>query len=143
MNNYNFLCQNTRLPRQVVTPYKPSEDLDQIPLLPPTPTSPDSTQTASAYFSTNSESNQPLLNLEPNFVSSFNFQNAGTQEYSFENYNVFSKTNTNQDINFEHDNDKNNRKISKRLKEIIDQNEVHEYEKINEISDDEIPTDKE
>lgn len=40
------------LPRQIVTPYKPSEDLEQTPLLlPPTPTSPDSTQTASGYFS--------------------------------------------------------------------------------------------
>lgn len=35
-----------------MTPYKPSEDLEQTPLLlPPTPTSPDSTQTASGYFS--------------------------------------------------------------------------------------------
>lgn len=44
-----------KLPRQVVTPYKPSEDLEQTPLLlPPTPTSPDSTQMASAYFSESS-----------------------------------------------------------------------------------------
>lgn len=44
-----------KLPRQVVTPYKPSEDLEQTPLLlPPTPTSPDSTQTGSAYFSESS-----------------------------------------------------------------------------------------
>lgn len=43
---------NNKLPRQVVTPYKPSEDLEQTPLLlPPTPTSPNSTQTGSAYFS--------------------------------------------------------------------------------------------
>jgi hypothetical protein len=132
------------LPRQVVTPYKPSEDLEQTPLLPPTPTSPDSTQTASAYFSTNSDSNQPFLNLDPNFVSNFNFQNTESHEYSFENYNAFLNANTNQDINFElHDNDKNNRKISKRFKEILDQNEIHEYEKINEISDDDIPNDKE
>ena len=40
-----------QLPRQVVTPYKPSEDLEQTLLLPPTPTSPNSTQTASGYFS--------------------------------------------------------------------------------------------
>lgn len=41
-----------KLPRQVVTPYKPSEDLEQTPLLlPATPTSPDSLQTGSAYFS--------------------------------------------------------------------------------------------
>lgn len=42
-----------KLPRQVVTPYKPHEDLENMPLLqPPTPTSPGSaTQTGSAYFS--------------------------------------------------------------------------------------------
>lgn len=45
----------TKLPRQVVTPYKPSEDLEQTPLLlPPTPTSPDSLQMGSAYFSESS-----------------------------------------------------------------------------------------
>lgn len=45
----------TKLPRQVVTPYKPSEDLEQTPLLlPPTPTSPDSMQMGSAYFSESS-----------------------------------------------------------------------------------------
>lgn len=46
----------SKLPRQVVTPYKPSEDLEQTPLLlPPTPTSPsDSTQVGSAYFSESS-----------------------------------------------------------------------------------------
>jgi serine/threonine protein kinase len=44
-----------KLPRQVVAPYKPSEDLEQTPLLlPPTPTSPDSMQTGSAYFSESS-----------------------------------------------------------------------------------------
>jgi P21-Rho-binding domain len=44
-----------KLPRQVVTPYKPSEDLEQTPLLlPPTPTSPDLTQIGSAYFSESS-----------------------------------------------------------------------------------------
>jgi activated CDC42 kinase 1 len=53
----------SKLPRQVVTPYKPSEDLEQTPLLlPPTPTSPTSTQTASAYFSESS-------NLLPNHES--------------------------------------------------------------------------
>ncbi|XP_017959805.1 activated Cdc42 kinase-like isoform X4 [Drosophila navojoa] len=39
------------VPKQIVTPYKPSEDIEQTPLLlPPTPTSPDSLQTASGYF---------------------------------------------------------------------------------------------
>ncbi|XP_023164753.2 activated Cdc42 kinase-like isoform X2 [Drosophila hydei] len=43
--NYNHV------PKQIVTPYKPSEDIEQTPLLlPPTPTSPDSLQTASGYF---------------------------------------------------------------------------------------------
>uniref|UniRef100_T1H2X8 CRIB domain-containing protein n=1 Tax=Megaselia scalaris TaxID=36166 RepID=T1H2X8_MEGSC len=43
---------NNHVPRQIVTPYKPSEDIEQTPLLlPPTPTSPDSLQTASGYFS--------------------------------------------------------------------------------------------
>uniref|UniRef100_W4VRT2 non-specific protein-tyrosine kinase n=1 Tax=Corethrella appendiculata TaxID=1370023 RepID=W4VRT2_9DIPT len=47
-----FLASPQNLPRQIVTPYKPSEDLEQTPLLlPPTPTSPDSVQTASGYFS--------------------------------------------------------------------------------------------
>ncbi|XP_050098482.1 activated Cdc42 kinase-like [Anopheles aquasalis] len=47
-----FLASPQNLPRQIVTPYKPSEDLEQTPLLlPPTPTSPDSIQTASGYFS--------------------------------------------------------------------------------------------
>ncbi|XP_055704547.1 activated Cdc42 kinase-like isoform X2 [Phlebotomus papatasi] len=42
------------LPRQIVTPYKPSEDIEQTPLLhPTTPTSPDSIQTASGYFPEN------------------------------------------------------------------------------------------
>jgi activated CDC42 kinase 1 len=56
--NVAFLSNSqtyNKLPRQVVTPYKPSEDLEQTPLLlPPTPTSPDSTQTGSAYFSESS-----------------------------------------------------------------------------------------
>ncbi|XP_058066295.1 activated Cdc42 kinase-like [Anopheles bellator] len=47
-----FLASPQNLPRQIVTPYKPSEDLEQTPLLlPPTPTSPDSIHTASGYFS--------------------------------------------------------------------------------------------
>lgn len=50
-----YVClptQYNHLPRQIVTPYKPSEDIEQTPLLlPPTPTSPDQLQTASGYFS--------------------------------------------------------------------------------------------
>lgn len=52
----------TKLPRQVVKPYNLSEDLEQTPLLlPPTPTSIDSTQTGSAYFP---ESNIILSNAQ-------------------------------------------------------------------------------
>lgn len=49
----NSMQQYSHVPRQIVTPYKPSEDIEQTPLLlPPTPTSPDSLQTASGYFPT-------------------------------------------------------------------------------------------
>lgn len=61
----------TKLPRQVVTPYKPHEDLEHQPLLlPPTPTSPGSaTQTGSAYFS---ESSNLLPSSQGNDASSHN-----------------------------------------------------------------------
>lgn len=56
--NVAFLSNSqtyNKLPRQVVTPYKPSEDLEQIPLLlPPTPTTPGDLQTGSSYFSESS-----------------------------------------------------------------------------------------
>lgn len=56
------------LPRQVVTPYKPSEDIEQTPLLlPPTPTSPDSLQTASGYFP---DELRTSSSTNPTFVSS-------------------------------------------------------------------------
>ncbi|XP_055921470.1 activated Cdc42 kinase-like isoform X1 [Eupeodes corollae] len=56
------------LPRQVVTPYKPSEDIEQTPLLlPPTPTSPDSLQTASGYFP---EEIRTSSSTNPTFISS-------------------------------------------------------------------------
>lgn len=47
------------MPRQIVTPYKPSEDIEQTPLLPSTPTSPDSLQTASGYFA---DTNHTFMN---------------------------------------------------------------------------------
>lgn len=65
--NISFLTSSnpptyTKLPRQVVKPYNLSEDLEQTPLLlPPTPTSIDSTQTGSAYFP---ESNIVLSNAQ-------------------------------------------------------------------------------
>lgn len=65
------------MPRQIVTPYKPSEDIEQTPLLPSTPTSPDSLQTASGYFA---ENNHTFLNAHSaqtndGFNSSFDFPN--------------------------------------------------------------------
>jgi activated CDC42 kinase 1 len=63
-----------KLPRQVVTPYKPSEDLEQTPLLlPPTPTSPDPTQT---YFSESSNliSNAQIDRSHNNDTLSSDFQ---------------------------------------------------------------------
>uniref|UniRef100_A0A2M4CQX7 non-specific protein-tyrosine kinase n=1 Tax=Anopheles darlingi TaxID=43151 RepID=A0A2M4CQX7_ANODA len=60
-----FLASPQNLPRQIVTPYKPSEDLEQTPLLlPPTPTSPDSIQTASGYFSETLQ-----LTAHPSFIN--------------------------------------------------------------------------
>lgn len=112
--------QYNHVPRQIVTPYKPSEDIEQTPLLlPPTPTSPDSLQTASGYFSENGPSsavNQALLasaartndgfgstydfaneNMPPNtnagFVSSNPFVNIGGSEGgAFENANMQDDT---------------------------------------------------
>lgn len=71
------------MPRQIVTPYKPSEDIEQTPLLPSTPTSPDSLQTASGYFA---ENNHTFMNAHHSaqtndgFNSSFDFshQNSST-----------------------------------------------------------------
>lgn len=65
------------MPRQIVTPYKPSEDIEQTPLLPSTPTSPDSLQTASGYFA---ENNHTFLNAHSaqtndGFNLSFDFPN--------------------------------------------------------------------
>lgn len=72
------------MPRQIVTPYKPSEDIEQTPLLlPPTPTSPDSLQTASGYFSENalvppgSFINPKVSCSNDGFSSSFEFTNMG------------------------------------------------------------------
>ncbi|XP_064541462.1 activated Cdc42 kinase-like isoform X1 [Drosophila montana] len=58
--NYNHV------PKQIVTPYKPSEDIEQTPLLlPPTPTSPDSLQTASGYFPEGG-----VTSMNPTFIPS-------------------------------------------------------------------------
>ncbi|XP_016958017.1 activated Cdc42 kinase-like isoform X2 [Drosophila biarmipes] len=64
--NYNHV------PKQIVTPYKPSEDIEQTPLLlPPTPTSPDSLQTASGYFPEGSSSGGAMgTSMNPTFIPS-------------------------------------------------------------------------
>ncbi|KAM7341673.1 activated Cdc42 kinase-like isoform 2-T2 [Cochliomyia hominivorax] len=94
--NYNHV------PRQIVTPYKPSEDIEQTPLLlPPTPTSPDSLQTASGYFAEDSAHHNSTMN--PSFVPSTentpkhfanNGQTTTTFEFPTHNTNPFThKTN--------------------------------------------------
>ncbi|XP_065370428.1 activated Cdc42 kinase-like [Calliphora vicina] len=90
--NYNHV------PRQIVTPYKPSEDIEQTPLLlPPTPTSPDSLQTASGYFADDSAHHNSTMN--PSFVPSTentpkhfanNGQTANTFEFPTHNTNPFT-----------------------------------------------------
>ncbi|KQS62774.1 activated Cdc42 kinase-like isoform X2 [Drosophila erecta] len=64
--NYNHV------PKQIVTPYKPSEDIEQTPLLlPPTPTSPDSLQTASGYFPEGANSGGAMgTSMNPTFIPS-------------------------------------------------------------------------
>ncbi|XP_011291095.1 activated Cdc42 kinase-like [Musca domestica] len=89
--NYNHV------PRQIVTPYKPSEDIEQTPLLlPPTPTSPDSLQTASGYFADDSSHHNSTMN--PSFIPSTEntpkqFANNGqttTFEFPSNNTNPFT-----------------------------------------------------
>jgi activated CDC42 kinase 1 len=67
-----------KLPRQVVTPYKPHEDMEQ--LLPPTPTSPDSTQTGSAYFSESSNLLANTHSIDSDRLLSNNNNDSGHNE---------------------------------------------------------------
>ncbi|XP_037040571.1 activated Cdc42 kinase-like isoform X1 [Bradysia coprophila] len=90
VQNYNHV------PRQIVTPYKPSEDIEQTPLLlPPTPTSPDSLQTASGYFpetmnaAFNSNGTASSSNNNDNFSSVFEFPNRSSSNFSSSNPFVF------------------------------------------------------
>lgn len=86
------------MPRQIVTPYKPSEDIEQTPLLlPPTPTSPDSLQTASGYFADDTAHHNSTMN--PSFVPSTentpkhfanNSQTGNTFEFPAHNTNPFT-----------------------------------------------------
>lgn len=89
--------QYNHVPRQIVTPYKPSEDIEQTPLLlPPTPTSPDSLQTASGYFADDSSHHNSTMN--PSFIPSTEntpkqFANNGqttTFEFPSNNTNPFT-----------------------------------------------------
>ncbi|XP_052873844.1 activated Cdc42 kinase-like [Anopheles cruzii] len=82
-----FLASPQNLPRQIVTPYKPSEDLEQTPLLlPPTPTSPDSIHTASGYFSESLQltGHQSFINAGENHHSTLldHHHTAGTGHHS-------------------------------------------------------------
>ncbi|KAL1381406.1 hypothetical protein pipiens_000431, partial [Culex pipiens pipiens] len=131
-----FLASPQNLPRQIVTPYKPSEDLEQTPLLlPPTPTSPDSIQTASGYFSdTLQTGHQNFVNageahdrstVDSGLASAFDFRNSG-----FKDSNPF--------INVDVNGDGQNNSHGKESKP-GDGHEPHEY---HEISDDDIPTEK-
>jgi activated CDC42 kinase 1 len=83
--NYN------QLPRQIVTPYKPSEDLEQTPLLlPPTPTSPDSTQTASGYFS---EATNLLMNANGITNDNLSFDYRSNNTANKETTSIFNESN--------------------------------------------------
>lgn len=85
------------MPRQIVTPYKPSEDIEQTPLLlPPTPTSPDSLQTASGYFPDNNLTSHSFINAatdnNPTSVDSFGssfINNDPTGHSNFSSSNPF------------------------------------------------------
>ncbi|CAD7077648.1 unnamed protein product [Hermetia illucens] len=85
--NYN------QLPRQIVTPYKPSEDIEQTPLLlPPTPTSPDSLQTASGYFPEATSSTNPSF-VNSNENTPKHQSNAFGTSFDFPPKAVFSSSN--------------------------------------------------
>ncbi|XP_062709869.1 activated Cdc42 kinase-like isoform X2 [Aedes albopictus] len=131
-----FLASPQNLPRQIVTPYKPSEDLEQTPLLlPPTPTSPDSIQTASGYFSetlqtghqnfVNAGENHDRSTVDSGLASAFDFRNSG-----FKDSNPFINVDVNGDSGA-HNQAKEPRSS--------DNQDPHEY---HEISDDDIPTEK-
>lgn len=102
------------MPRQIVTPYKPSEDIEQTPLLPSTPTSPDSLQTASGYFAENNHHtflNAHSAQTNDGFNSSFDFpnQNSSTPVTSAAASNV-GFTSSNPFVNL--DNSRHNKILS-------------------------------
>lgn len=87
--------QYNTVPRQIVTPYKPSEDIEQTPLLlPATPTSPDSLQTASGYFPNSGAMSLAAMGQEQGatgspgvdmFGSTFNFNHSHTSVFTSSN----------------------------------------------------------
>jgi len=136
------------VPKQIVTPYKPSEDIEQTPLLlPPTPTSPDSLQTASGYFpegagtSMNptfipSTEHTPKL-IPSNGQSSFDF--AGSNPFAShkldEEQLAYALQNNNYGVDGKSIHSETNWRASSRNTT----DDLHEY---HEISDDEITGDK-
>ncbi|XP_016984888.1 activated Cdc42 kinase-like isoform X2 [Drosophila rhopaloa] len=148
--NYNHV------PKQIVTPYKPSEDIEQTPLLlPPTPTSPDSLQTASGYFPEGASSEGAMgTSMNPTFIpsaehtpkliatngqSSFDFASGSTNPFFLnrgDNEMEFGMQNNNYGVDGKsiHSGEASWRPTSR---SIVD--DPHEY---HEISDDEIMADK-
>ncbi|XP_034131033.1 activated Cdc42 kinase-like isoform X1 [Drosophila guanche] len=138
--NYNHV------PKQIVTPYKPSEDIEQTPLLlPPTPTSPDSLQTASGYFPEGAGTNS----LNPTFIpsaehtpkliatngqSSFDFASSGGSTNPF-----FLNKLDDEQLEFALQQQQNNNMHTRGGSRSVLQDDPHEY---HEISDDEMAADK-
>uniref|UniRef100_A0AAG5DJZ6 non-specific protein-tyrosine kinase n=1 Tax=Anopheles atroparvus TaxID=41427 RepID=A0AAG5DJZ6_ANOAO len=152
-----FLSSPQNLPRQIVTPYKPSEDLEQTPLLlPPTPTSPDSIQTASGYFSETLQlaAHQSFINAGESHhhgniiidhsnntctvdggmtVNAFDFRNSG-----FKDSNPFINAEDPGEIAAAYNNDIGGTAAANAAAKSDGQNQ-HEY---HEISDDDMVTEK-
>ncbi|XP_052840727.1 activated Cdc42 kinase-like isoform X2 [Drosophila gunungcola] len=148
--NYNHV------PKQIVTPYKPSEDIEQTPLLlPPTPTSPDSLQTASGYFPEGASRGGAMgTSMNPTFIpsaehtpkliatngqSSFDFASGSTNPFFLNRGDdelEFGMQNNNYGVDGKsvHSGEASWRPSSR---SIVD--DPHEY---HEISDDEMTADK-
>ncbi|XP_041563675.1 activated Cdc42 kinase-like [Drosophila elegans] len=149
--NYNHV------PKQIVTPYKPSEDIEQTPLLlPPTPTSPDSLQTASGYFPEGASSGGAMgTSMNPTFIpsaehtpkliatngqSSFDFASGSTNPFFLnrgddeQEFGMHTNNNYGVDGKSVHSGEASWRPSSR---SIVD--DPHEY---HEISDDEMTADK-
>ncbi|XP_034476838.1 activated Cdc42 kinase-like isoform X2 [Drosophila innubila] len=140
--NYNHV------PKQIVTPYKPSEDIEQTPLLlPPTPTSPDSLQTASGYFPEGAGTS-----MNPTFIPSTEhtpklIPNNGQSSFDFAGSNPFASHKLDeeqlayalQNNNYGVDGKSIHSETNWRASSRNATDDLHEY---HEISDDEITGDK-